>query len=180
MLVALSANVSANPTLQCPHMLLHPPSLPSDFGLAEELTPPVRHHFISFLHMISCGELGKQPLCIMKPAAGAGAQVLLGCGKRAALPGRVKECHPRATRATTLPWHTLCCAGDGRRAAEHLLQWSVNQRCPDPEVFTAGRWCWCCTKPFIGSSLQCRQQCSFLWTGRRLRTLFDCLPSEPL
>lgn len=58
MLVALSANVSANPTLQCPHMLLHPPSLPSDFGLAEELTPPVRHHFISFLHMISRGERG--------------------------------------------------------------------------------------------------------------------------
>jgi aarF domain-containing kinase len=52
-----------------------------DFGLAEELTPAVRRHFISFLHMIS--------------------------------------------------------RGDGRRAAEHLLQWSVNQRCPDPEAFTA-------------------------------------------
>ncbi|KAI7844981.1 hypothetical protein COHA_001347 [Chlorella ohadii] len=52
-----------------------------DFGLAEELTPAVRHHFISFLHMIS--------------------------------------------------------RGDGRRAAEHLLQWSVHQRCPDPEAFTA-------------------------------------------
>lgn len=26
-----------------------------DFGLAEELTPRVRKHFISFLHMISAG-----------------------------------------------------------------------------------------------------------------------------
>ena len=26
-----------------------------DFGLAEELTPTVRHHFISFLHMIAAG-----------------------------------------------------------------------------------------------------------------------------
>ena len=28
-----------------------------DFGLAEELTPGVRHHFISFLHMIAAGAL---------------------------------------------------------------------------------------------------------------------------
>lgn len=28
-----------------------------DFGLAEELTPTVRHHFISFLHMIAAGML---------------------------------------------------------------------------------------------------------------------------
>ena len=28
-----------------------------DFGLAEELTPPVRFHFISFLHTISAGAL---------------------------------------------------------------------------------------------------------------------------
>lgn len=28
-----------------------------DFGLAEELTPAVRHHFISFLHTISSGAL---------------------------------------------------------------------------------------------------------------------------
>ncbi len=27
-----------------------------DFGLAEELTPRVRKHFISFLHCISCGD----------------------------------------------------------------------------------------------------------------------------
>lgn len=27
-----------------------------DFGLAEELTPAVRHHFISFLQSISSGE----------------------------------------------------------------------------------------------------------------------------
>lgn len=27
-----------------------------DFGLAEELTPSVRHHFISFLHAIAAGE----------------------------------------------------------------------------------------------------------------------------
>ncbi len=27
-----------------------------DFGLAEELTPTVRQHFISFLHMIAAGE----------------------------------------------------------------------------------------------------------------------------
>ena len=26
-----------------------------DFGLAEELTPAVRHHFISFLHAIAAG-----------------------------------------------------------------------------------------------------------------------------
>lgn len=35
-----------------------PPLPPPDFGLAEELTPAVRHHFISFLHMISRGERG--------------------------------------------------------------------------------------------------------------------------
>ena len=28
-----------------------------DFGLAEELTPTVRFHFISFLHMIAAGGL---------------------------------------------------------------------------------------------------------------------------
>lgn len=40
------------PSLDC-HLLL---PFSSDFGLAEELTPAVRHHFISFLHMISRGE----------------------------------------------------------------------------------------------------------------------------
>jgi hypothetical protein len=29
-----------------------------DFGLAEELTPAVRHHFISFLHAIAAGRAG--------------------------------------------------------------------------------------------------------------------------
>lgn len=28
-------------------------------------------------------------------------------------------------------------AGDGRRAAGHLLQWSVHQRCPEPATFVA-------------------------------------------
>ena len=50
-----------------------------DFGLAEELTPRVRKHFISFLHMIS--------------------------------------------------------AGNGRRAAHHMLLFSRNQECPRPEAF---------------------------------------------
>ena len=50
-----------------------------DFGLAEELTPRVRKHFISFLHMIS--------------------------------------------------------AGNGRRAAHHMLLFSSKQECPRPEAF---------------------------------------------
>ena len=50
-----------------------------DFGLAEELTPRVRKHFISFLHMIS--------------------------------------------------------AGNGRRAAHHMLLFSSRQECPRPEAF---------------------------------------------
>ncbi|KAL0035601.1 hypothetical protein WJX79_001935 [Trebouxia sp. C0005] len=50
-----------------------------DFGLAEELTPRVRKHFISFLHMIS--------------------------------------------------------AGNGRRAAHHMLLFSTKQECPRPEAF---------------------------------------------
>ena len=33
-----------------------------DFGLAEELTPAVRHHFISFLHMIAAGRILAQKL----------------------------------------------------------------------------------------------------------------------
>jgi len=50
-----------------------------DFGLAEELTPRVRKHFISFLHMIS--------------------------------------------------------AGNGRRAAHHMLLFSSKQECRRPEAF---------------------------------------------
>ncbi len=50
-----------------------------DFGLAEELTPRVRKHFISFLHMIS--------------------------------------------------------AGNGRRAAHHMLLFSTKQECRRPEAF---------------------------------------------
>lgn len=33
-----------------------------DFGLAEELSPPVRRHFISFLHCICKGALPLPPL----------------------------------------------------------------------------------------------------------------------
>eukprot|EP00210_Caulerpa_lentillifera_P007052 g6746.t1 len=51
-----------------------------DFGLAEELRPKIRKHFISFLNMIS--------------------------------------------------------KGDGYSAAQHLLQWSDDQQCPDPVAFT--------------------------------------------
>eukprot|EP00955_Chlamydomonas_euryale_P101875 365377-Chlamydomonas_euryale.AAC.50 len=51
-----------------------------DFGLAEELAPRVRHHFLSFISSI--------------------------------------------------------CAGRGRCAAQHLLQWADVQRCPDPLAFT--------------------------------------------
>ena len=50
-----------------------------DFGLAEELRPNIRKHFISFLNLIS--------------------------------------------------------KGDGHRAAQHLLQWSDDQQCPDPKAF---------------------------------------------
>lgn len=50
-----------------------------DFGLAEELTPRVRKHFISFLHMIS--------------------------------------------------------AGNGRKAAYHMLLFSTKQECPRPQAF---------------------------------------------
>lgn len=50
-----------------------------DFGLAEELTPKVRHHFISFFNCIA--------------------------------------------------------AGDGRRAAWHILRWSDTQTCPNPRGF---------------------------------------------
>ena len=30
----------------------------------------------------------------------------------------------------------FCTAGNWRRAAEHILQWSQNQSCPDPAGFT--------------------------------------------
>lgn len=44
-----------------------------DFGLAEELTPAVRHHFISFLHHLLAGGLvrglGRQPCLTRYPTA---------------------------------------------------------------------------------------------------------------
>lgn len=51
-------------------------------------------------------------------------------------------CHRRAIASQQLLFQraAACCAlaGDGQRAAEHLLQWSANQRCPDRDAFTAG------------------------------------------
>lgn len=44
---------------------------------------------------------------------------------------RQLACLPTPVPTSTLP------AGDGERAAAHLLRWSVNQRCPDPAAFTA-------------------------------------------
>lgn len=35
------------------------------------------------------------------------------------------------------PWALSHAAGDGRRAADHLLHWSTNQRCPDRAAFVA-------------------------------------------
>ncbi|GFH27996.1 ABC1 domain-containing protein [Haematococcus lacustris] len=64
---------AATPALRAQLVLL-------DFGLAEELSPRVRHHFISFLNCIA--------------------------------------------------------AGNGLRAAQHLLMWSTQQRCPAPLAFT--------------------------------------------
>ncbi len=29
-----------------------------------------------------------------------------------------------------------CTAGNGRLAAQHLLRWAADQRCPDPAAFT--------------------------------------------
>lgn len=61
--------------------------------------------------------------------------------RRAVFTRECQEGQPAcATSSIHLPLHACCCAGDGRRAAEHLLQWSVHQRCPDPEAFTAGGW----------------------------------------
>jgi predicted unusual protein kinase regulating ubiquinone biosynthesis (AarF/ABC1/UbiB family) len=61
--------------------LLRPQLVLLDYGLAEELPPSVRYHFISFLGAIA--------------------------------------------------------AGDGERAAAHILRWGASQECPDPPAFVA-------------------------------------------
>jgi predicted unusual protein kinase regulating ubiquinone biosynthesis (AarF/ABC1/UbiB family) len=72
--LAGGSSSSGQPALEAQVVLL-------DFGLAEQLTDEVRHHFISFLNAIS--------------------------------------------------------AGDGLRAARHLLRWSHTQACEDPRGFTS-------------------------------------------
>lgn len=58
-----------------------------DFGLAEELTPAVRHHFISFLHMIAKGapRSGHQH-CVHSPLLllAVVAHATCGCARSAA------------------------------------------------------------------------------------------------
>ncbi len=62
-----------------------------DFGLAEELTPAVRFHFISFLHMIAKGgpkgRIGSMHVCVMSayvsgwhPSRGTDRQAMLAPG----------------------------------------------------------------------------------------------------
>ena len=111
-----------------------------DFGLAEELSPSVRHHFISFLHCIASGapsayspgmhhELGFRP---SRQARASGcSQRRLGVSK-ATLLGLPQRGHPSCCLQCS---RTCFRSGDGLRAAEHMLQMGNNEACPDRAGF---------------------------------------------